>query len=197
MNLQKLCHGGTWGCLWRNDFVSLMCQATCVLNFVNLFRGQTFQCARSSALQIFWRLPFNFDRLMHFKSYDVWQEQKAFELDSYTHFTTLFLPLLQKCVARAMYDNIAESPDELAFRRGDLVTVLEQNTSGIEGWWLCTLRGRQGICPGNRLRIVAGVFEEMNTLQRQGKRRSWHVQPNKVGRRWVITNFESSLWIFE
>ncbi|KAF4520479.1 hypothetical protein B566_EDAN004730 [Ephemera danica] len=102
----------------------------------------------------------------------------------------------QNCVARALYDNIAESPDELAFRRGDLLTVLEQNTGGIEGWWLCSLRGRQGICPGNRLRLLAGVFdtgggslsetageeyeEEVAALQRLGKRRSWHVQPNKV-----------------
>jgi hypothetical protein len=46
-------------------------------------------------------------------------------------------------VARALYDNIAESPDELAFRKGDVLTVLEQNTGGIEGWWLCSLRGRQ------------------------------------------------------
>ncbi|KAJ9580263.1 hypothetical protein L9F63_004076, partial [Diploptera punctata] len=99
------------------------------------------------------------------------------------------------CVARALYDNIAESPDELAFRKGDVLTVLEQNTGGIEGWWLCSLRGRQGICPGNRLRLLAGVYDtgqllpdspvnndvlELNTLQRQGKRRSWHVQPNKV-----------------
>jgi hypothetical protein len=50
----------------------------------------------------------------------------------------------------------------------------------------------QGICPGNRLRLLAGVYDtgqlltdspellELNTLQRQGKRRSWHVQPNKV-----------------
>lgn len=99
--------------------------------------------------------------------------------------------LFQNCVARALYDNIAESPDELAFRRGDLLTVLEQNTAGIEGWWLCALRGRQGICPGNRLRLLPGVYDpsplnttpqhDLNTLQRQGKRRSWHVQPNKVG----------------
>ncbi|XP_075224579.1 serine_rich_CAS and FAT-like_CAS_C domain-containing protein p130CAS [Lycorma delicatula] len=96
----------------------------------------------------------------------------------------------QNCIARALYDNIAESPDELAFRRGDLLTVLEQNTGGIEGWWLCALRGRQGICPGNRLRLVPGVYDigpnsadsvtDLSTLQRQGKRRSWHVQPNKV-----------------
>jgi hypothetical protein len=50
---------------------------------------------------------------------------------------------VQNCVARALYDNIAETPDELAFRKGDVLTVLEQNTSGLEGWWLCMLRGRQ------------------------------------------------------
>ncbi|XP_045495798.1 breast cancer anti-estrogen resistance protein 1 isoform X1 [Colias croceus] len=74
------------------------------------------------------------------------------------------------CMARALYDNIAESPDELAFRRGDLLTVLEQNTGGSEGWWLCSLRGRQGICPGNRLRIVAGVFDASSTAQRRRTR---------------------------
>ncbi|XP_031348074.1 enhancer of filamentation 1-like [Photinus pyralis] len=47
------------------------------------------------------------------------------------------------CLARALYDNIAESPDELAFRKGDILVVLEQNTGNIEGWWLCSLRGRQ------------------------------------------------------
>lgn len=47
--------------------------------------------------------------------------------------------------ARALYDNIAEAPDELAFRKGDVLTVLEQNTAGLEGWWLCALRGRQVI----------------------------------------------------
>lgn len=100
-------------------------------------------------------------------------------------------------MARALYDNIAESPDELAFRRGDTLTVLEQNTAGIEGWWLCALRGRQGICPGNRLRIVAGVYEDQGqgqgTLQRQGKRRSWHVQPNKVSESLVCLLVHMSL----
>ncbi|XP_063363123.1 breast cancer anti-estrogen resistance protein 1 isoform X1 [Cydia amplana] len=76
----------------------------------------------------------------------------------------------KRCMARALYDNIAESPDELAFRRGDLLTVLEQNTGGSEGWWLCSLRGRQGICPGNRLRIVAGVFDASAALQRRRAR---------------------------
>ncbi|XP_026481266.1 enhancer of filamentation 1-like [Ctenocephalides felis] len=95
--------------------------------------------------------------------------------------------MIQMCIARALYDNIAESPDELAFRRGDQLTVLEQNTNGLEGWWLCSLRGRQGICPGNRLRILAGVYETPPTtpvIHQQtefcGERRSWHVQPNRV-----------------
>lgn len=29
-------------------------------------------------------------------------------------------------LARAKYDNLAESPDELAFRRGDVLTVIDQ-----------------------------------------------------------------------
>ncbi|XP_060520326.1 breast cancer anti-estrogen resistance protein 1 [Cylas formicarius] len=107
------------------------------------------------------------------------------------------LPTSQHCLARALYDNIPDSPDELAFQKGDTLVVLEQNTANIEGWWLCSLRGRQGICPANRLRLIPGVFEdsgqsrvcspqftdihgELNYLQRQGKRRSWHVHPNQV-----------------
>ncbi|XP_065161313.1 enhancer of filamentation 1 isoform X2 [Atheta coriaria] len=79
----------------------------------------------------------------------------------------------------------------------------------MEGWWLCSMRGRQGICPGNRLRLIPGYYEdnssrgpspqmqfsdmrgihavnnirnEMNSmhLHREGKRRSWPAQPNKV-----------------
>lgn len=46
-------------------------------------------------------------------------------------------------LAKAVYDNIAESTDELAFKRGDILNVIEQDTDGLEGWWLCSLRGRQ------------------------------------------------------
>ncbi|KAI8759366.1 protein YSC84, partial [Biomphalaria glabrata] len=62
-------------------------------------------------------------------------------------------------LAKALYDNIAETPDELAFRRGDVLTVLEQDTKGLEGWWLCSLRNKHGIAPGNRLKIVSGMGE--------------------------------------
>ncbi|XP_035826996.1 breast cancer anti-estrogen resistance protein 1 [Aplysia californica] len=60
-------------------------------------------------------------------------------------------------LAKALYDNIAETPDELAFRRGDVLTVLEQEPGGLEGWWLCSVRGKHGIAPGNRLKILSGM----------------------------------------
>ena len=62
-------------------------------------------------------------------------------------------------LAKALYDNIAETPDELAFRRGDVLTVVEQDTAGLDGWWLCSIRGKQGIAPGNRLKILSGMSD--------------------------------------
>lgn len=78
--------------------------------------------------------------------------------------TLFFFALQQKCVkARALYDNIAEAPDELAFRKGDVLTVLEQNTAGLEGWWLCALRGRQVVILKEKIYIsvkfyISGTF---------------------------------------
>uniref|UniRef100_A0A182K6F8 SH3 domain-containing protein n=1 Tax=Anopheles christyi TaxID=43041 RepID=A0A182K6F8_9DIPT len=48
-----------------------------------------------------------------------------------------------KLLAKATFDNIAESTDELAFRKGEILTVIETDTNGLKGWWLCQLRGRQ------------------------------------------------------
>uniref|UniRef100_A0A8C8SA48 Cas scaffold protein family member 4 n=1 Tax=Pelusios castaneus TaxID=367368 RepID=A0A8C8SA48_9SAUR len=58
-------------------------------------------------------------------------------------------------LAKALYDNKAESPDELAFRKGDILTVLEQNVLESVGWWKCSLHGRQGLAPANRLHLLA------------------------------------------
>ncbi|XP_065781083.1 breast cancer anti-estrogen resistance protein 1 isoform X1 [Muntiacus reevesi] len=63
-------------------------------------------------------------------------------------------------LAKALYDNVAESPDELSFRKGDIMTVLERDTQGLGGWWLCSLHGRQGIVPGNRLKILVGMHDK-------------------------------------
>ncbi len=66
-------------------------------------------------------------------------------------------------MAKALYDNVPESPEELAFRKGDILTIIEQNTGGLEGWWLCSLHGRQGIAPGNRLKLLIGPMFEGQT----------------------------------
>ncbi|KAM9307952.1 enhancer of filamentation 1 [Gastrophryne carolinensis] len=63
-------------------------------------------------------------------------------------------------MARALYDNVPECAEELSFRKGDILTVIEQNTGGLEGWWLCSLHGRQGIAPGNRLKLLIGPISD-------------------------------------
>ncbi|XP_053171449.1 cas scaffolding protein family member 4 [Scomber japonicus] len=57
-------------------------------------------------------------------------------------------------LAKALYDNTAECADELAFRKGDIVTVMHQNVAGTSGWWMCSLYGRQGLAPANRLQLL-------------------------------------------
>ncbi|KAF7248807.1 Enhancer of filamentation 1 [Varanus komodoensis] len=68
-------------------------------------------------------------------------------------------------MARALYDNVPECAEELAFRKGDILTVIEQNTEGLEGWWLCSLHGRQGIVPGNRVKLLIGPVQETPSSQ--------------------------------
>jgi len=80
-----------------------------------------------------------------------------------------------QCVA--LFDNVADTPDELAFRNGDVMQIVEQDIPASPGWMLCILRGRQGLCPKNRVRILT---ETDQLLQREGRRRSWNLQPNKV-----------------
>ncbi|KAM9757932.1 cas scaffolding protein family member 4 isoform 2-T2 [Menidia menidia] len=57
-------------------------------------------------------------------------------------------------LARALYDNTAECADELAFRKGDIVTVMDQSVAGTSGWWMCSLYGRHGLAPANRLKLL-------------------------------------------
>lgn len=62
--------------------------------------------------------------------------------------------LLQILLARALYDNRPDCSDELAFSRGDILTIVEQNVPESEGWWQCLLHGRQGLAPANRLQVL-------------------------------------------
>ena len=91
-------------------------------------------------------------------------------------------------LAKALFDNIAETPDELAFRRGDVITIVDQHPPGLDGWCLCMFRGKQGIAPANRLQVIAaanlpdGVDLETAIPANNVKwnRRSWHLCPDKV-----------------
>ncbi|KAJ1076760.1 hypothetical protein K5549_010078 [Capra hircus] len=62
--------------------------------------------------------------------------------------------LQETLLAKALYDNHPDCADELAFCRGDILTILEQNVPESEGWWKCLLHGRQGLAPANRLQIL-------------------------------------------
>lgn len=110
--------------------------------------------------------------------------------------TTTTTAAARTFLAKALYDNLAESPNELAFRRGDVLTVLEQDTDGMAGWWRCMHHGQVGIAPGNRLKILTGMVEngtkDVANLDKHHlnaavpsalswQRRSWDVTPNKVG----------------
>ncbi|XP_071349384.1 cas scaffolding protein family member 4 [Trachinotus anak] len=57
-------------------------------------------------------------------------------------------------LAKALYDNTAECADELAFRKGDIVLVVDQHVAGTSGWWMCSLYGRHGLAPANRLELL-------------------------------------------
>ncbi|XP_035008251.2 cas scaffolding protein family member 4 [Hippoglossus stenolepis] len=57
-------------------------------------------------------------------------------------------------LAKALYDNTAECADELAFRKGDIVVVVDQHVAGTSGWWMCSLYGRHGLAPANRLQLL-------------------------------------------
>lgn len=75
----------------------------------------------------------------------------------------LHLFTFQTVLAKALYDNIADNADELTFRKGDVITVLEKDIDGLYGWWLCSLHGRQGIAPGNRLSEITKESEPVAT----------------------------------
>lgn len=65
-------------------------------------------------------------------------------------------------LAVALYNNTVDDEDELEFRKGDVLTVLIENPQGLDGWWLCQHRGKCGLCPGNRLQLLAPSSTENN-----------------------------------
>ena len=62
--------------------------------------------------------------------------------------------------AIALYDNQSESSDELNFKKGEILKILERDFHGLAGWWLCALRDKIGLAPGNRLEIIGNTPEK-------------------------------------
>ncbi|CAH8451065.1 unnamed protein product [Heterobilharzia americana] len=92
-------------------------------------------------------------------------------------------PTLKTFLARAVYDNISENAAELNFSRGDLLTVLDRNPSGLKGWWVCSIRGQLGIAPGNRLELLG-------LINKNKERDTSDVYDDPTG--WCISNNDSS-----
>ena len=59
--------------------------------------------------------------------------------------------------ALAMYDNDAESEDELTFKKNDILQILQSDYMSMEGWCLCKLvrSSRVGLAAGNRLKVIS------------------------------------------
>lgn len=55
--------------------------------------------------------------------------------------------------------------------------VLEQEQSGGPGWWLCSLHGRQGIAPANRLRLLQTAPTPGSDLHRGTSEDSVYLSP--------------------
>uniref|UniRef100_G3WHD8 Cas scaffolding protein family member 4 n=1 Tax=Sarcophilus harrisii TaxID=9305 RepID=G3WHD8_SARHA len=87
----------------------------------------------------------------------------------------------EQCIlAKALYDNHAECADELAFRRGDILTILEKNVPESEGWWKCSLHGRQGLAPANRLHLLTDSQEGRVSLSPQNNLEELSSSPEKT-----------------
>ena len=61
-----------------------------------------------------------------------------------------------KTFAISLYENEAESEDELNFHKNELLQILQYDYLGMEGWYLCKLvkTSQVGLAAGNRLKVV-------------------------------------------
>jgi hypothetical protein len=60
------------------------------------------------------------------------------------------IPPSKTVKAKALYDFAAQEHNELAFRVGDVLTILNQNGD----WWEGELNGRRGLIPGNYVQLL-------------------------------------------
>lgn len=61
------------------------------------------------------------------------------------------IPQRSQVQAKALYDFDAEDDDELDFKEGDVMSIVDQEDPN---WWDAELNGRKGKVPSNYLEIV-------------------------------------------
>lgn len=90
---------------------------------------------------------------------------------------------MKKQFAIALYENEAESDDELTFKKNDLFQVIQFDYLGMEGWWLCKMlkSNKTGLAAGNRLKIVTDtkMLLKINTIINQAKATNYDTSSNK------------------
>merc|ERR1711970_505134 len=69
--------------------------------------------------------------------------------------------------AKALYDNIADSPDELDFNAGDVLEIIAKDYDDNEGWWKCSLGTLEGLVPANFLEELDEDYEPVYNLPRK------------------------------
>jgi len=69
--------------------------------------------------------------------------------------------------AKALYDNIADTPDELNFNAGDVLEIIAKDYDDNEGWWKCSLGTLEGLVPANFLEELDEDYEPVYNLPRK------------------------------
>ncbi|KAM8851869.1 intersectin-1 isoform 1-T1 [Synchiropus picturatus] len=73
------------------------------------------------------------------------------------HFTSvsrIFICLAVMCQVIGMYDYVAQNDDELAFQKGQVITVLNKDDCD---WWKGELNGREGLFPSNYVKLTTDM----------------------------------------
>lgn len=68
------------------------------------------------------------------------------------HSHTLTTPTSSNGKGKALYDYTAMHEDELSFKEGDFLSLLELVDAGA--WWKAGFRGRTGLAPGNYVEVL-------------------------------------------
>ena len=66
----------------------------------------------------------------------------------------------KRIFATAIYDNEAESDEELDFKKNDILEILDKDED--DGWWLCKLNDKTGLAAANRLKILNKSTSSLN-----------------------------------